>query len=292
LPQPTAPAVASSGAFRLGELTVYRLGFGAMQFTGPGTWGPPADPAECARVLRRAVGLGVNFIDTADCYGPNVSEELIRKALHPYPDGLVIATKGGLSHTGPGSGPLVWGAIGRPEYLRQCCEGSLRRLGLDRIDLFQLHRIDPKVPAEDQFGTLAELIAEGKVRSVGLSEVSAADIEAARAIVPITSVQNQYNLATRKAEGVLEYCQSAGIAFIPWEPMANGKLAESGGILSEVAAAVGATPSQVALAWLLRRSPAILPIPGTKQVAHLEENCAAAQVELTEEQIAALSAVG
>lgn len=276
--------------FQLGDLTVYRLGFGAMQLTGPGTWGPPADPAECVRVLRRAVDLGINFIDTADCYGPNVSEELIRQALHPYPDGLVIATKAGLSHTGPGSGPLVWSSIGRPDYLRQACESSLRRLGLDRIDLFQLHRIDPKVPAEDQFGTLSELVAEGKVRSVGLSEVSVVDIEEARAIVPVTSVQNQYNLGARQAEGVLEYCQSAGIGFIPWEPMANGKLAAPGGVVSEVAAAVRATPSQVALAWLLRRSQVILPIPGTKRLAHLEENCAAAEVELNDEQFAALSA--
>ncbi|MDQ6797590.1 MAG: aldo/keto reductase [Actinomycetota bacterium] len=277
--------IASSGTFRFGELTVHRLGYGAMQLTGPGVWGPPDDPEECVRVLRRAVELGVDFIDTADSYGPYVSEELIREALHPYAEGLVIATKAGLTRTGPG----VWPPVGRPEYLRQECEMSLRRLGLERIDLFQLHRIDPKVPADEQFGLLADLIGEGKVRHVGLSEVSVSDIESAREVVPVVTVQNLYNLTERKSEDVLDYCHAHDIGFIPWFPIASGELAKPDGPVDDVVRATGATPSQVALAWLLRRAPVILPIPGTKTIGHLEENCAAATVELSDQQVSSLT---
>ena len=280
--------IASSGTFPFGELNVHRLGYGAMQLTGPGVWGPPDDPDECVRVLRRAVELGVDFIDTADSYGPYVSEELIHQALHPYPEDLVIATKAGLTRTGPG----VWPPVGRPEYLRQECEMSLRRLGLERIDLFQLHRIDPKVPAVEQFGLLAELIDEGKVRHVGLSEVSVSDIEAAQKVVPVVTVQNMYNLTERKSEDVLDYCEAHRIGFIPWFPIASGELAKPGGPVDDAVQATGATPSQVALAWLLRRSPVMLPIPGTKTVAHVEENCAAATVELSDGQVSALTAAG
>jgi len=276
----------ASGTFTFGDLTVHRLGFGAMRITGKGIWGPPRDHQEALRVLRRAVELGVNFIDTADSYGPYISEELIREALHPYPAGLVIATKAGLLRTGPD----VWPPCGRPEYLRQECEMSLRRLGLERIDLFQLHRIDPQVPAEEQFGLLHDLQREGKIRHVGLSEVSVAEIEAARKVVPIVSVQNLYNLVERKSEDVLDHCEREGIGFIPWFPIASGKLAEPGGPVDDVARATGATPSQVALAWLLHRSPAMLPIPGTGSVAHLEENCGAAGVSLSAAQVAELSA--
>ncbi|MDQ2724052.1 MAG: aldo/keto reductase [Actinomycetota bacterium] len=280
--------IASAGTFRFGELNVHRLGYGAMQLTGEGVWGPPDDPDGCVRVLRRAVELGVDFIDTADSYGPYISEDLIRQALHPYADDLVIATKAGLTRTGPG----VWPPVGRPEYLRQECEMSLRRLGLERIDLFQLHRIDPKVPADEQFGLLAELIDEGKVRHVGLSEVSVSDIEAAREIVPVVTVQNLYNLAERKSEDVLDYCEAQNIGFIPWFPIASGELAKPGGPVDDVVKTTGAKPSQIALAWLLRRSPVMLPIPGTKTVEHLEENCAAATVELSDEQVSTLTAAG
>lgn len=289
---PDAPSTSSaalpvhhSGTFRLGgELEIHRLGYGAMRITGPGIWGEPEDRDECVRVLRRAVELGVDFIDTADAYGPEVSEDIIRAALHPYPDGLVIATKAGQTRTGPNE----WHPVGRPEYLRQQCEMSLRRLGVEAIDLFQLHRIDSKVPAEEQFGLLAALRDEGKVRHVGLSEVSVAEVEAARAVVPIASVQNLYNLTYRNYEDVLDHCTAAGIGFIPWFPMAAGKLARPGGPLDALSAVTGATPSQVSLAWLLRRSPVMLPIPGTSKVAHLEENCAAALLSLTDEQAAAL----
>ena len=274
-----------SGTFNLGELTVHRLGFGAMRITGKGIWGEPDDRAECVRVVRRAVELGVDLIDTADSYGPYVSEEIIREALHPYADNLVIATKAGLVRTGPDE----WQPVGRPEYLRQECEMSLRRLGLDRIDLFQLHRIDAKVPAEDQFGLLADLIAEGKVRHVGLSEVSADEIKAAQAIVPIVSVQNLYNLTNRSSEAVLEYCEGEDLGFIPWFPIASGELAKPGGAVDEITRDTGATPPQVALAWLLHHSPVILPIPGTSSVAHLEENCGGATVELSDEQMESLS---
>jgi pyridoxine 4-dehydrogenase len=280
-----ANPIAQSGTFELGDLTVHRLGFGAMRITGPGIWGEPADRAECVRVLRRAVELGVDLIDTADSYGPEVSEDIIHEALHPYPDGLVIATKAGLTRTGPNE----WWPVGRPEYLRQECEMSLRRLGVDRIDLFQLHRIDAKVPAEEQFGLLADLVSEGKVRHVGLSEVSVDEIKAAQATVPLVSVQNLYNLTNRQSEAVLDYCESQNLGFIPWAPIASGDLAKPGGAVDQIAKATGATASQVALSWLLHRSPVILPIPGTSSVEHLEENCGGATVELTDEQVTTLS---
>jgi pyridoxine 4-dehydrogenase len=278
--------IARSGTFNLGDLTVHRLGFGAMRITGPGIWGEPADRAECVRVLRRAVELGVDLIDTADSYGPEVSEEIIHEALYPYPEGLTIATKAGLVRTGPN----VWWPVGRPEYLRQECEMSLRRLGVDRIDLFQLHRIDALVPTAEQFGLLADLVAEGKVRHVGLSEVSVDEIKAAQAVVPVVSVQNLYNLTNRQSEAVLDYCESESLGFIPWAPIASGNLAKPGGAVDQIAGATGATASQVALAWLLHRSPVVLPIPGTSSVSHLEENCGAATVELSEEQVKTLSA--
>ena len=272
--------VSQSGVFSIGERVVHRLGYGAMRITGPGIWGPPADRDEAIRVLRRAVELGVNFIDTADSYGPYVSEELIREALHPYPPELVIATKAGLLRTGPDE----WYPLGRPEYLRQEAEMSLRRLGVERLDLFQLHRVDPTVPAAEQFGLLKELRDEGKVAEVGLSEVSVPEVEAARAIVPVATVQNLYNLATRRSEAVLDHCERERLGFIPWFPIAAGDLARPGGPLDLVAEESGATPSQVALAWLLQRSPVMLPIPGTSTVEHLEENCAAAALKLTAEQ--------
>jgi pyridoxine 4-dehydrogenase len=266
-----------SGTFAIGgDLRVHRLGFGAMQLTGPGVWGEPADRAQAIAVLRRAVELGINLIDTADSYGPYVSEQLIREALHPYPKGVVIATKAGLARTGPSR----WIPLGRPEYLRQECEMSLRRLGVERIDLFQLHRIDPKVPADDQFGVLRDLKKEGKIRHVGLSEVNVAEIEAARRIVAVATVQNQYNLAHRHSEDVLDYCISENIGFIPWFPLATGDLAKPHGALTRIARQLGAQPAQVALAWLLKKSPVILPIPGTSKVIHLEENAAAALLDL------------
>ncbi|MGA3540659.1 aldo/keto reductase [Micromonosporaceae bacterium DT194] len=276
----------ASGTYRIGgDLTVDRLGYGAMQITGPGVWGDPKDPGEAVRVLRRAVELGVTFIDTADSYGPFVSEQLIREALHPYADDLVIATKAGLTR----SGPHDWRPVGRPEYLRQQCELSLRHLGLEQIPLYQLHRIDPKVPLADQLGELALLKQEGKIGHIGLSEVSVAEIEAAQAITPIVSVQNLYNVANRQSEEVLEYCERNDLAFIPWFPIATGELAKPGGPLDAIAREHGATPAQLALAWLLRRSPVMLPIPGTSSVAHLEENVAAAQVQLTDDEYAALT---
>jgi aryl-alcohol dehydrogenase-like predicted oxidoreductase len=285
-----APTAAASGTFAIGgDLPVHRLGYGAMQITGRGIWGMPSDPEECKRVLRRLPELGVNFIDTANSYGPHVSEMLIADALHPYPDGLVIATKAGLERPGPNQ----WVPNGDPTYLRQECEGSLRRLKLERIDLFQLHRIDEKVPADEQFGLLAELVREGKVRHIGLSEVSVEQIEAARRVVPIATVQNRYNLAERQSEDVLEYCQREGIGFIPWFPLLTGKLAGPGSTLTKAAERLGATPAQVALAWLLRRSPVMLPIPGTSKVAHLEENVAAAALALEAGEVDALGrAVG
>jgi len=281
---PSTRPVAASGTFTLGTSTVNRLGYGAMQITGAGIWGEPADRDECIRVLQRAVELGVTLIDTADSYGPEVSENLIFEALHPYPDDLVIATKAGLTRQGPGR----WLPVGRPEYLRQQCEMSLRRLAVDRIDLFQLHRIDAKVPAEEQFGLLADLIDEGKVASVGLSQVSVAEIEAARAVVPVVSVQNLYNLTDQSSGDVLDFCTDEGIGFIPWFPVASGKLAEPGGPVDAIAKEAGATPSQVALAWLLHRSPVMLPIPGTKSLSHVEENCRAATLELSGDQMASL----
>jgi pyridoxine 4-dehydrogenase len=276
-----------SGTFAIGgNLAVHRLGFGAMQLTGPGVWGEPADRAQAIAVLRRAVELGINLIDTADSYGPYVSEELIREALHPYPKGLVIATKAGLARTGPGR----WVPLGRPEYLRQECEMSLRRLGLERIDLFQLHRIDPKVPVDDQFGVLRDLQKEGKIRHVGLSEVNVAEIDAARRIVTVATVQNQYNLAYRNSEDALDYCTRKNIGFIPWFPLATGDLAKPHGILTKIAKRFGATPAQVALAWLLKKSPAMLPIPGTSKLEHLEENAAAALLDLGESAMEELEA--
>jgi len=282
----------SGGTFTLGvgtsdATTVHRLGFGAMQITGPGVWGEPADRAGCVAVVRRAVELGVDFIDTADSYGPEVSESILFEALHPYPDGLVIATKAGLTRQGPGQ----WLPVGRPEYLRQQCEMSLRRLGLERIDLFQLHRIDAKVPADEQFGLLADLVAEGKVRHVGLSQVTVDELEAARAVVPIVSVQNLFNLTNNSSADVLANCQAHGIGFIPWFPVASGALTGPDTPMGAVVAETGATPTQVALAWLLHHSPVLLPIPGTKSVAHAEENCEAATLQLTEAQVAALDAV-
>lgn len=281
----TRPADAS-GTFAIGgDLSVHRLGYGAMQLTGPGVWGDPADPAEAVRVLRRAVELGVDFIDTADSYGPFVSELLIREALHPYPDELVIATKAGLTR----SGPADWRPVGRPEYLRQQAELSLRHLGLERIDLFQLHRIDPQVPLEDQLGELVLLQQEGKIRHIGLSQVSVEELEAAQQIARIVSVQNLYNVADRSSEALLEHSEANDIAFIPWFPLATGALARDGGPLDTVARHHEASPSQLALAWLLRRSPVMLPIPGTSSVAHLEDNMAAALVELTDEEFETLS---
>jgi pyridoxine 4-dehydrogenase len=285
----TTQAVAqASGTFTLGgDLTVNRLGFGAMRLTGKGVWGPPDDHDECIRVLRRAVELGVNFIDTADSYGPYVSEELIHEALHPYPDELVIATKAGLVRTGPDE----WHDLGFPPYLRQEAEMSLRRLGVDRIDLFQLHRIDSKFPLEDQVGELAALQQEGKIRHIGLSEVNVDQLEAAQKITPIVSVQNMYNLTVRTAEPVLEACEAQDLGFIPWFPLAAGPLAAPDGPLQRIAAEHNATPSQLALAWLLKRSRVMLPIPGTSKVAHLEENVAAAQIQLSDEDFETLSNV-
>jgi aryl-alcohol dehydrogenase-like predicted oxidoreductase len=283
---PTQPrsgpvTAAASGSFRVGgDLEVRRLGYGAMQITGKGVWGPPADEARAVAVLRRAVELGTTLIDTADSYGPHVSEELIARALHPYPAGLVIATKGGFER----SGPNRWETNGRPEHLRAACEGSLRRLRLDCIDLYQLHRIDSKVPAADSLGELARLQAEGKIRHVGLSEVGVAQIEHARTLIPVVSVQNRYNVAERSAEDVLDYCEREGLAFLPWFPLLTGKLADAGGPVAAAASRLGATPAQVALAWLLRRSPVMLPIPGTSSVEHLEENVAAAGITLTDAQ--------
>jgi aryl-alcohol dehydrogenase-like predicted oxidoreductase len=283
----TNAPIAASGTLSIGDLTVHRLGFGAMRITGRGVWGSPQNPADCVRVLRRAIELGVDFIDTADSYGPYVSEELIREALHPYPEQLVIATKAGCVRLGPDE----WRDVGRPEYLRQQCEMSLRRLGLDSIGLYQLHRVDAKVPADEQFGVMAELRHEGKIRNVGLSEVSVEQIEAARRIVPIVSVQNEYNLVNRQSQDVLEYCERERIGFIPWFPIAAGELSARDGRLDDVVKATGASPAQIALAWLLRSSPVSMPIPGTSSVEHLEENCAAARVELSDAQLDALTAV-
>jgi aryl-alcohol dehydrogenase-like predicted oxidoreductase len=278
----------AAGTFRIGgELEVARLGFGAMRITGPGIWGPPRDSAGAVRVLRRAVELGVNLIDTADAYGPGVSEDLIAEALYPYPPDLVIATKAGFVRPGPGE----WLEDGRPDHLREAVDASLRRLRVERIDVLQLHRIDPKVPADDQLGTLKQLQTRGKIRFIGLSEVSAEQLDRARAVVDLVSVQNLYNVASRKSERVLERCEELGLAFLPWFPLAVGKLAEAGGPLAASAERTGATPSQVALAWLLQRSPVMLPIPGTSSPAHLEENVAAASLRLSEDEMATLASV-
>jgi pyridoxine 4-dehydrogenase len=278
--------IEASGTFQLGDLTVHRLGFGAMRITGPGIWGEPVDRDECIRVLRRSIELGVDFIDTADSYGPEVSESLIFEALHPYPEDLIIATKAGLTRQGPDQ----WLPVGRPEYLRQQCEMSLRRLGVEAIDLFQLHRIDAKVPADEQFGLLSDLVDEGKVRQVGLSEVSVDDIKAARQVVSIVSVQNRFNLVDRSAQDVHDFCQSENIGFIPWAPIDAGQLTEPGGPVDHIVKETGALACQVALAWLLAHSTVMLPIPGTSTVAHLEDNCGAAELTLTNEQIASLEA--
>jgi pyridoxine 4-dehydrogenase len=267
------------------DLEVRRLGFGAMRITGKGIWGPPEDPEGCRQVLRRAVELGVNLIDTADSYGPEVSENLIAEALHPYPEGLVIATKGGLRRPGPGE----WQRDARPERLKECCEGSLRRLRLDRIDLYQLHAPDPKVPLEDSLGALKELQDAGKIRHIGVSNVSVDELERARALVDVVTVQNRFNLVDRYSEDVLEVCDRDGIGFIPWFPLATGDLARPGGPLDEVARAHEATPGQLALAWLLARSPVVLPIPGTASVEHLEENVAAAELKLEPKELERLA---
>ena len=272
----TESVAAGAGTFELGgELAVHRLGYGAMRLTGEGIWGPPKDPDNAVAVLRRAIDLGVDFVDTADSYGPYVSEELVRDALYPY-RGVTVATKAGLLRTGPNR----WIPCGRPDYLRQECEMSLRRLGVETIDLFQLHRVDPHVAADEQFGLLADLQREGKVRHVGLSQVSVEQIEEARRIVDVASVQNRYNLVDRSSDAELRYCTEHGIAFIPWAPADAGNLAKEGNAAHEAAVALGATPAQVALAWLLQRSSVMVPIPGTASLEHLEENCAAAGLEL------------
>lgn len=283
----TRNLAAASGSYRLGgELPVVRLGYGTMQLTGEGVWGDPKHPDEAVRVLRRAVEIGVTFFDTADSYGPVVAEELLRKALHPYADDVVVATKAGLTRQGPG----VWTPVGNPAYLRQQCELSLRRLGVEQIDLFQLHRIDGDVPAEDQVGELTKLQAEGKVRHIGLSEVSVEQLQEARKIATIASVQNLFNLSDRDAEPLLDYCESNDIGFIPWFPLATGELSRQDGPLAAAAKEHDATPSQLALAWLLKRSPVMLPIPGTSRVDHLESNTAAAGIALTDDEFEALTA--
>lgn len=277
-----------SGEFLLGgEIPVHRLGFGAMRLTGPGVWGEPEDREEALRVLRRLPEIGVNFIDTADSYGPFVSEDLIAEALAPY-KGLTIATKGGLVRPGRTEGQ--WPQVGDPNYLGQAVRLSLRRLKVERIDLWQLHRIDPKLPAEGQFETICSFIDQGFIRYAGLSQVSVAEIEAARKIFPVATVQNRYNLTDRADEDVLEYCEANGIGFMPWFPLAAGELAKPGGIVDSIARTHGATPGQIALAWLLRRSPVMLPIPGTSRVSHLEENVAAAAITLSDEEFGQLDA--
>jgi aryl-alcohol dehydrogenase-like predicted oxidoreductase len=278
------PAAAAGTITLGGELTVNRMGFGAMRLTGRGIWGPPKNPEQAVRVLQRAVELGVNFIDTADSYGPHIAEQLIADALYPYP-GLVIATKGGLDRPGPD----IWVENGRPEVLRERLEGSLRRLRRDHIDLYQLHRIDPKVPAEEQFAALLEFQREGLVRHLGLSEVTIADIERARAILPIASVQNRYNVTDRRWDEEVDYCEREGLAFIPWFPLSAGAMDDP--VIHRVAARHGATPFQIALAWLLERSPAMLVIPGTSSVEHLEENVAAAEIRLTKKDIKELDKI-
>src|SRR3954454_3112581 len=285
----TEQVAAHSGTFEIGgELPVRRLGFGAMRLTGEGIWGEPDDPDECRRVLQRAVELGVNFIDTAHSYGPEVSEPLIAEALHPYPDDLVIATKAGLERHGPGQ----WTPNGDPAYLKRECEGSLRRLRLDCIALFQLHRIDRNVPLEDQIGALIELRDEGKIRFIGLSEVSVSQLEEVRKLSPVATVQNKYNLGDRSSAPVLERCEGEGIGFIPWFPLNTGRLAEASGLLAEVAEQHSATPAQVALAWLLHRSPVMLPIPGTSKVRRLEDNMKAAPLRRSDDEVAALEEAG
>jgi pyridoxine 4-dehydrogenase len=279
----------ASGTFKIGgDLEVYRLGFGAMRITGAGIWGPPEDPAEARRTVKRVPELGINFIDTADSYGPHVSEELLAEVLAPYPKGMVIATKGGLTRHGPN----IWPPLGRPEYLRQCVLMSLRRLKQERIDLWQLHRIDPKVPRDEQFGVMADMQREGLIRHLGLSEVNVEEVKAAGRFFKVATVQNLYNLANRQSEEVLDYCAAQGIGFIPWYPLAAGSLAAPGGLLDTLAKKLSASPSQVALAWVLQRSPVMLPIPGTGKVHHLEENTAAAGITLSDDDFRALDAQG
>ena len=273
-------SAAQSGTLTIGDLSVNRLGFGAMRLTGPGVWGEPKDRAECAAVLRRAVDLGVNFIDTADSYGPSVNEQLIADTLSPYPEGLVIATKGGFTRQGPDQ----WAPVGRPEYLRQQVEMSLRRLRLERIDLYQLHRIDPRVPVEESLGALKDLQSQGKIRYIGLSEVTPEEIERASRTVEIVSIQNRYNLSDRGSEPALDFCERRRLGFIPWFPVAAGKLARPGGVLDDAARRHGASVAQISIAWLLHRSPVMLPIPGTSSVRHLEENIAAAVLKLAPEE--------
>src|ERR1700681_4209479 len=283
--QPGKQSAKKAGEFLIGnDLRVTRLGFGGMRITGPGIWGEPANRAEAIRVLRRAVELGINFIDTADSYGPHVSEEIIAEALHPYPADLVIATKGGFDRPGPDK----WVENGKPDHLVAACEGSLRRLRLARIDLYQLHRIDPKVPAEDQLGALKNLQAQGKIKHIGLSEVNVGQLQHAQKIVNVVSVQNRYSVTDRGSEDVLNYCEQQEIAFIPWYPLAAGRLAGPDSPIGRVARQLNATPSQVAIAWLLKRSPVILPIPGTSKVQHLEENVAAAGLQIDDSEFKAL----
>ncbi|HEY9279201.1 MAG TPA: aldo/keto reductase [Eoetvoesiella sp.] len=278
----------ASGQFQIGgDLGVNRLGYGAMRITGNGVWGEPADRAEALRTLKRLPGLGVNFIDTADSYGPYVSEDLIREALYPY-NGITIATKAGLARHGPD----IWKPLGRPEYLRQCVLTSMRRLAVDRIDLWQLHRIDPQVPRDEQFDCIAQMQKEGLIRHVGLSQVSVAEINEATSWFKVATVQNRYNLVDRSSEVVLDYCAQNGVGFIPWYPLAAGELTGPGSLLDRVARAHGAVPSQIALAWVLKRSPVILPIPGTSKVTHLEQNVAAVNVELSDDEFAALDEEG
>jgi pyridoxine 4-dehydrogenase len=268
-----------------GDLEVSRLGFGAMRITGPGIWGEPEDPAAARTLLRHVVDSGVNLIDTADSYGPAVSENLIAEALHPYAENMVIATKGGFERSGPGR----WEPAGRPERLKRCCEESLRRLQLERIDLYQLHTVDPRVPVEDSVGALAELQEEGKIRHIGVSNVSGEQLDRARSVAEIVSVQNRYNLSDRRSQEVLDACERDGLAFLPWHPLATGELARRDGSVEEVAQAHGATPAQVALAWLLQRSPVMLPIPGTSSIAHFDENVEARELELSDDDVRTLS---
>ncbi|NMI01518.1 aldo/keto reductase [Pseudonocardia acidicola] len=285
---PPDSSVAASGRFPLGDGPgVHRLGYGTMRLTGPGTWGPPADPTAAVALLRRAADLGVDLFDTADSYGPDIVENLVREALHPY-DGITVATKAGQLRSGPGE----WVACGRPEYLRRKCEQSLRRLGVERIDLFQLHRVDPTVPAAEQFGVLAALRDEGKIAAVGLSEVSIEQIQQAEAVVDVATVQNRYNLVDRASDAVLRYCTEQGIGFLPWFPLAAGSLAEPDGVVAEIAAGYGVSAAQIAIAWLLQRSSVMLPIPGTSLIGHLEDNCRAGGLELDLETVAKLDSVG
>lgn len=285
----TKLSAARSGQFAIaGDITVNRLGFGAMRVTGRGIWGEPENRAESLRTLKRLPEIGVNFIDTADSYGPDVSENLLREALHPYPADMLIATKAGLTR----SGPNVWTPHGRPDYLIEQAKKSLKRLRVEQIGLWQLHRIDSKVARGEQFGAIRKLLDDGVIRHAGLSEVSVEEIEAASKVFPVATVQNRYNLVDRQSEDVLDYCQANGIGFIPWYPLAAGGLAREGSVLDQVARKHGAAPSQVALAWVLKRSPVMLPIPGTSKVAHLDENVAAADIQLTDEEFASLDRAG